>query len=195
MIIALSEDAIRVRIRRDADGAGTEIQPIKREDQNVPPSLRRWTLPIPDDQEEGTVVLTFEYQVRSASSTLFAITSDGAVASGTGTAWYPQVERQDGVRLEGIGTLEVTSNDDVVIGGGTATTNGRFEIASPRYFDFAAASYQVVATASGRTRLYLLRDRPGMEVFAERLENLIGVLGRISGRCRRSGSTSPKRRP
>lgn len=171
IVFALTEDAKDVVVRIDR---GAPVTPVPRMDAAGVAPLRRWIVPAPPGS--ATLILSIRYRLTAAVSPVFAIKSDGAVASGTGTAWYPQIEREGNVRLEGTGRLRIVSGSDVVVAGGRNVAPGVFEIEEPRYFEFAAAPYRLVTSRKGRARLYLLRDHPDTDGFAEHLDRLTAVL-------------------
>jgi len=173
LVFALAEAAKDVVVK--ADRAAVPPSPVK--DPNTPATLRRWIVPIAAG--EGPIRLDMSYRLMAAVGPVFAIKPDGAVASGTAFAWYPQIERADHVRLEGTGRVRIVSGRDVVVAGGSAGPDGVVTVDEPRYFEFAAAPYRIVD--SGRARLYLLRDHPNTERFAEDLDRLIKVLERHFG--------------
>ncbi|MBV9991223.1 MAG: hypothetical protein JOZ72_08000 [Alphaproteobacteria bacterium] len=175
IVFALAEDAKDLVVK--VDGAAAPPTPVK--DPNTPAALRRWQ--VAAAAGEGAVRVEISYRLVAAIGPVFAIKPDGAVASGTAFAWYPQIERADHVRLEGTGRVRIVSGADVVVAGGVAGPDGAVTVDEPRYFEFAAAPYRIVDSRKGRARLYLLRDHPNTAVFAERLDRLIAVLERHFG--------------
>ena len=177
LVLALTEAVKDPGLEIIGPGGGrTPVILARKDDPNTPAHLRRWTLDVPT-APAGPLRLAFSYRIEPTTSPLYAITAEGSFASGTGTAWYPQVERQDGaVRMPGLGTIRYDAGKDTVIAGGATGAGPVATIDAPRFFDVATGPYRTVSSRGGRARLYLLGPHPGTAEFAQRLEEVIGAL-------------------
>jgi Peptidase family M1 domain len=184
VIFALTEAARQVEI--ELIGAGGRRQRVDvaiRMQAQIQPPFRRWTLLLPRDwvTSGGPVRIAFKYRIEQAPGNVFALTPRVSFVSGTNVAWYPQVERADGVRMPGVGSMSVDAGDRIVVSGSRSVRGRRHIADSPRQFAFSAAPYRVVTGRSGHARLYLLAEHPDAAAFADRMDALIPALEAVFG--------------
>ena len=148
--------------------------------------------PLPPGEE---VLLRYSYiDEGEKSSFIYAKASDCFFGSGSGTAWYPQLEEtprtDDGIRLKGFrgtGILRflLPAGFSVYSPGRRTETYGTisFDISQPVFFSFAAAKYSITRrNGEVPTSLFQLQDRgKGMEDYIAKTEAVLRFLSKEFG--------------
>lgn len=185
--LSLSElmTGLTVEVMRPGASAGA----ARLENTKVESGKSTWTvypqIPFPSGED---IELRFTYSGGQKLATLFYIGPEVSFASAFGTNWYPLV--RDGFD-KGVGSLEITvpAGETAVAAGdrrSSAEQEARgtfiFQNNRPTYLSFAAGRYKTVRRA-GRipVSVYVLRERPNMDQYLERVAQLLHVLEREFG--------------
>ncbi|HKO45554.1 MAG TPA: hypothetical protein VJU84_19925 [Pyrinomonadaceae bacterium] len=134
------------------------------------------------------IELRFTHSGGKNLATLFYIGPEVSFASAFGTNWYPILV---GGLDKGIGALKITvpAGETAVAAGDRRSSAEQeaqgmflFEINRATYFSFAAGKFTTVRR-NGRipVSVHLLRERPDMQLYLERVQQLLQVLEREFG--------------
>src|SRR5687767_2491090 len=175
----------KVEVVRPSTSAGA----ARLEKANVDSGEATWNVyppnPFPSGQE---IELRFTHSGGKQLATIFYIGPEVSFASAFGTNWYPIVV--DGFD-KGVGSLKITvpAGETAVAAGDKRSSAEQeaqgtflFHINRATYFSFTSGKFTTVRRA-GRipVSVHLLRERPNMQEYLERVVQLLNVLEKEFG--------------